>query len=74
LMVPRKLVIVVSCRQWPHQTLDNSRWRMSAGIDSHRSRAGLVKVGSDSIAADHSSNNSECVPARTKMMVLPSRR
>ena len=35
---------------------------------------GLVKVGSDSIATDHSSNNSECVPARTKMMAFPSRR
>ncbi len=33
-----------------------------------------VKVGSDSIATDHSSNNSECVPVRTKMMALPSRR
>lgn len=54
--------------------LDSSYWRMSAGIDSRRWRAGLVKVGSDSIATDHSSNNSECVPARTKMMVLPSRR
>ena len=34
----------------------------------------LDAVVIDSIATDHSSNNSECVPARTKMMALPSRR
>ncbi len=29
--------------------IDSSRWRMSAGMDSQRWRAGLVKVGSDSM-------------------------
>jgi len=32
--------------QWPHQTFDSSRWRVCAGIDSQRWRAGLVKGGS----------------------------
>ena len=73
-MVPLKLVIVVSWLQCPRQTLDSSRLRMSVGINSHRWRADEVKLGSDSTPFAYSSNSSECVPARTKMMVLPSSR
>jgi hypothetical protein len=33
-----------------------------------------VRGNAAALATDHSSNNSECVPARTKMIALPSRR
>jgi len=48
LMVPLKLMVVTSWRQCPHQTFASRRWRMWAGIDSQRWRAGGVKSGSDS--------------------------
>ena len=68
LVAPLKLVIVVSCRHCPHQTLDNSRWGKLVGMDSQRWRADLVKLGSDSFAmiqraqrrASFKSNSSCC--------------
>ena len=48
-IVPLMSVMVTSWRQWPHQTFDSSRWRTCAGIDSQRRRAGLVRVGRDSM-------------------------
>ena len=55
LMVPVKLVIVTSWRHCPHQTLASRRWRISAGMDSQRWRAGRVKSGRFSTAMAHSS-------------------
>ncbi len=45
-----------------------------AAMDSQRWRVDGVKSGSDSTPMAHSSNNSECVPARTNMTALPSNR
>lgn len=50
--LPLMSVMVTSRLQWPHQTLDNSRWRACAGIDPQRWRAALVKVGRHSTAGN----------------------
>jgi hypothetical protein len=51
-IVPLKSEMATSWPQWPHQTLDSSRWRTCAGIDSQRWRAGWVKVGRNSTPDD----------------------
>jgi hypothetical protein len=43
-IAPLMSVMVTSWLQRPHQTLDSSRWRTCAGIDSQRWRAGLVRI------------------------------
>ena len=43
---PEKLVIVTSWRHAPHQTLDSSRFLMSAGMAAYSLAAGGVNLGS----------------------------
>jgi len=45
LTAPEKFVIVTSWRQEPHQTLESSRFLMSAGIAAYSLAAGGVNVG-----------------------------
>lgn len=45
LTTPEKFVIVTSCRQAPHQTLESSSFRMSGGMTFHCLAAGAVKSG-----------------------------
>lgn len=71
LIVPLKLVIVDSCRHWPHQTLDSRRLRRSAGMDSQRSRAGSLKVGEDSMDMAHRTQWRACFPSGLTSIVSP---
>jgi hypothetical protein len=47
LTAPEKLIIVTSWRHFPHQTLESSILRVSAGIATHNLAAGAVNEGMD---------------------------